>query len=524
MQYGLLFLCILFVPILHATEQIPDNLLYKGELYKLTQYRGGFGSYESWLSSYIRKDKDKWKWITPGSTALWRGYIATFEIANNELVLKDMEIQKGIRERESILNKFLSVSETKDSIFKINWYTGTVFLAGGRALPGGRLYGSWDVYHIHEHHLFLEFEKGILKKERRMDYMEYLAYIKEKEWISPLITPFQERFMLDYQRTLEDLEHYTATKNGELASRLIMKSLMGHGEPISDFELKTEKISFTEFLSPKPHYSPIPYNITVTRTAKGARAKYRHEYHFYIPEEREIELSMEEWQDFIRAIYRCRTDEWEKNYGEWNYENNWKFQIYSSGNDKPDEFRGDSPVYPPNWAEFKKIIDDMEVKIRRDSAAIALETKLQAEHEKIYGVPITDFERSLRFVRFKTSELGRGFDFKITRTATGALAEYNLEGYSVKKPEKLSVELSVEEWFSFVKAINKCNVGKWEKYYIKVWKNEKMFEWHTEIFFTDRRGLVTQGDFAYPQNWNAFKKALNGIEEKMRKNLLYSPI
>jgi hypothetical protein len=372
-------------------------------------------------------------------------------------------------------------------------------------LYDGKLLQDDYFFEIHEYHLLLEFENGILVKESSMDCVEYLnTYLKEK------LSPDK------YQRILEKLEHYKETKKGtksEFLAKLRTEYKKKFGESMTDFELAMEEVSF--------HFGGAirRYNITVTRTLKGARAEYNFDYH-YAEDRSEVELDIGEWLDFIRALYKCRTDKWQKEYEDRtkDYDKEWNLYIYSSGKDKPDEFSGyDSHPFPPNWDEFKKAIDGMETRIRRDSATKALEVKLKTEHKRIYGVSITDLELSTKHVKFRTSELGRGLDFTVTRTATGALAKYKLDGSYVDKKEDLSAELNIEEWLSFIKSLYKCCIYGWEEKYFTDLPNKTHFDWRTEIFFTDRDGFLFRGDLAYPPNWDEFKKLLDGIEAKMRK-------
>ena len=74
-----LFLAFVLLSILSkdalATEQYSDILIYKGEEYILPVY---------YLEKYFEKYPDK----KPNgiiSTALWRGYVAVFEIKENQL-------------------------------------------------------------------------------------------------------------------------------------------------------------------------------------------------------------------------------------------------------------------------------------------------------------------------------------------------------------------------------------------------------------------------------------------------------
>jgi hypothetical protein len=141
------------------------------------------------------------------------------------------------------------------------------------------------------------------------------------------------------------------------------------GIPITDFELSIARVDFeTEniWLVHVPSFS-------VVRTATGAYAKYY---------ELETELSMLEWLDFIKNLYKLGVNKWEAFY---HYDpcppsegfscssppdDKWFLSIYSLDEDgylnRLESFGINK--YPPNWGEFMKVINDMKAKIRKKAA------------------------------------------------------------------------------------------------------------------------------------------------------------
>jgi hypothetical protein len=132
--------------------------------------------------------RKEWNWIVTENkvfnSALWRGYIATYEIVDNELVLKDIVQQyvsfgerpgrHGTISTISVLDRFLSTAGITDPVFKMDRFSRAIILGGGRLVHAG----FFDL--IYEYQLQLEFENGILVKETRMDYMEYLLFLRER--------------------------------------------------------------------------------------------------------------------------------------------------------------------------------------------------------------------------------------------------------------------------------------------------------------------------------------------------------
>ena len=75
MKTILTFIVTLFLGInAFATAQYPDKIIYNGKEYDL---------HSNPLEEYFQKNPDKKPKATMISTALWRGYVATFEIKNN---------------------------------------------------------------------------------------------------------------------------------------------------------------------------------------------------------------------------------------------------------------------------------------------------------------------------------------------------------------------------------------------------------------------------------------------------------
>jgi hypothetical protein len=123
----------------------------------------------------------------------------------------------------------------------------------------------------------------------------------------------------------------------------------------ANFENITTGIVFSHNFSPKESEY-----VSVTKTVTGAIAKYK-PWGNPNMEPLEAELSLKEWQDFIRALYKCRINEWKK------YKSTGAtfLEIYSSDRDYPYikiPFSNLDEAYL-FYQEFDKIIDDMKAKI-----------------------------------------------------------------------------------------------------------------------------------------------------------------
>ena len=348
----IVILVAIFTPIkAHATEQILNKIIYDGKIYSLDML---LFPTDDILLPYLKKN-DKWEWIgdpTMLCTALGRGYYTTFEIVNNELILKDIRNCS-----ESLLEKFLSELEIKDSAFKADWFTDSILIGIGNILYD-QLNGG-----IYEYFSILHFEKGILIKDIRMGYKEYVNN-KWRKLLENLddeatrnylgddgVALFKETFEMEYQSILKYMENYIKTRN-ETEAKLKIEYEKRFKEPISNFELTITHINFYKNAQ-----------ISLERTMNGAKARFNN---YDTKEHFALDLNMEEWLDFLRTLHLCRTDKWQKKYDKWTWEEHEKrWELYIKFSSKDVNESAGFKVYPPNWNEFKKLMNAMEAKLRK---------------------------------------------------------------------------------------------------------------------------------------------------------------
>ncbi len=155
-----------------ATAQFPDKINYNGKEYNLNSNP---------LEVYFEKNPNKRPKSEVRSSALWRGYVATFEIIDNQLFLKDIEIQyrdttsKGSNNSnwKSVLNE---VFDDQKNI-QVDWYTGLLVLPQGKVVNYVHMgYGS-----TYQHYTILELNKGVLTQEKQFKSKAYEKF-KEKQF------------------------------------------------------------------------------------------------------------------------------------------------------------------------------------------------------------------------------------------------------------------------------------------------------------------------------------------------------
>ena len=155
-----------------STAQYPDKIIYKGKEYSL---------HSNPLENYFEKYPDKRPKGEIMSTALWRGYVATFEVKNGQLFLKDIEIEvpdtTSKNSYDTTWESVLSEVFPNQKNIKIDWLTGLLVIPHGKIVNYVHMgYGS-----TYEKYILLEFNKGDLKKEKRFKYKEYEKF-KERQF------------------------------------------------------------------------------------------------------------------------------------------------------------------------------------------------------------------------------------------------------------------------------------------------------------------------------------------------------
>ena len=170
-----------------GTAQAADRIIYNGKTYRL---------FTNPLESYFEKYPDKRPAGEVWSTALWRGYIATFEIKDNQLYIKKIEVEVFLdtidykRIWKNVLNEVFPNQE----LVKIDWFTGLLVLPYGKLVNYVHMgYGS-----TYKHYILLEIDKGVLKQQKQFNYKKYEKF-KKKQFQAFKKTE-------EYEKTIIELE------------------------------------------------------------------------------------------------------------------------------------------------------------------------------------------------------------------------------------------------------------------------------------------------------------------------------
>ncbi len=188
------FLCIILLSAITAssalaTAQFPDKIVYKGNQYDLLSNP---------MESYFKKNPDK-RPHGAMCSALWRGYVATFEIKDKDLVLTDIQIMDASENDitfKSVKDTFL----TKGEPLKLDWFSGILVIPSGNLVNYVHMgYGS-----TYSGYILLEIKNGKLTGERTYNQEQYEKF-KEKQFQAYKKTEA-------YRKQVEELKNKTGTQ------------------------------------------------------------------------------------------------------------------------------------------------------------------------------------------------------------------------------------------------------------------------------------------------------------------------
>lgn len=130
------------------TAQIPEKLIYHGEQMEMLTEP---------LIQYFELRGEQPNFHAP-MTALWRGYVGTWEILNDRLYLIDLG---GTLESGAIASLRTVFPGYADRVFA-HWYSGTIRVPQGELIEYVHAgYGS-----VYERDLLLDVERGIVQSTR----------------------------------------------------------------------------------------------------------------------------------------------------------------------------------------------------------------------------------------------------------------------------------------------------------------------------------------------------------------------
>ncbi|HTE34719.1 MAG TPA: hypothetical protein VK666_30280 [Chryseolinea sp.] len=159
--FCIIILC-LVTHVSFATAQYPDKIWYKGKEYAL---------HTNPLEEFFDKNPDRRPQSDIMSTALWRGYIGTFEFDGDQLIVKEIEVMVPSNNGDkwkSVLKEIFP----DEPVVKISWISGILVLPYGKI----KNYVHMGYASTYSHYILLEVDNGVLKKEKQLDGDRYDAF------------------------------------------------------------------------------------------------------------------------------------------------------------------------------------------------------------------------------------------------------------------------------------------------------------------------------------------------------------
>ena len=191
-----------------ATAQYPDKIMYEGKEYSL---------HTNPMEAYFKKHPDKKPQEGVMSTALWRGYVATFVITNQVMQLKNVEIQIHVEkekgeypyEWKSVITDIVPQNKT----LTVDWFTGILVLPYGELVNYVHMgYGS-----TYSNYILIEVKKGEVTGKRDLNHKEYEQF-RNKQFEAFKKTD-------EYKKTIKDMDEkgYDSDQHDDFLRSFIIK-------------------------------------------------------------------------------------------------------------------------------------------------------------------------------------------------------------------------------------------------------------------------------------------------------------
>lgn len=201
-----------------ATIQISDKLIYNGKEYKLNNF---------YLESYFERNPDKRPEYR--TTALWRGYVATFEIENDQLFVTNIEIESDGEDGRIVMKTIFDKIFPGSKKVKVNWFSG-IFL-GGFNDKLRRYFNEFDNYCL------FEIKEGDIIKNKELKEKEYKKFKKQQAQAFEKTEEFQiciRKIKEDHTNRIKEMKEYEQNMLDTLKVRLSQSDLPKQSAEIAE--------------------------------------------------------------------------------------------------------------------------------------------------------------------------------------------------------------------------------------------------------------------------------------------------
>ncbi|MES2694469.1 MAG: hypothetical protein V4773_13420 [Verrucomicrobiota bacterium] len=160
---ALLLLFLVSAAGLFATAQQSDNLFLDGKEQRI---------HSNPLGKYFAQHPERLPRSSVTSSALWRGYVATFEIHEGQLRVRDVKILKWDGKQDTELVSVLEQAFPKDTSRELSWFTGFLILPQGELVN----YVHMGYASTFERYRLLFIKDGRVTANRVFTHEEYKEY------------------------------------------------------------------------------------------------------------------------------------------------------------------------------------------------------------------------------------------------------------------------------------------------------------------------------------------------------------
>jgi hypothetical protein len=151
-----------------ATAQQGDVLRLNGKQYFI---------YTNPLKLYLQENPGKLPKSEVGSTGLWRGYVASWEVKDGHLLLVDVGILKSVSQPgqkgfSTEISSVMSEMFPNEKTVPARWFSGHIIIPDGKLVK----YVHMGYASIYERYIVLRIEKGAVSRQWTTDAEEFIKF------------------------------------------------------------------------------------------------------------------------------------------------------------------------------------------------------------------------------------------------------------------------------------------------------------------------------------------------------------
>ena len=167
--FGCLSIVALSAALIFATAQQGDILLLEGKKYSI---------YTNPLEPYLSLNPGKLPKAEAYSTANWRGYVATWQVKDNRLMLTDVGILHSVSNKNNEGDRSTEMRSVIAEMFPgqkevlAEWFSGHVIIPNGQLVN----YVHMGYASIYEKYILLRVEKGLVARKWESDTEAFMKF------------------------------------------------------------------------------------------------------------------------------------------------------------------------------------------------------------------------------------------------------------------------------------------------------------------------------------------------------------